>query len=170
MKSKSSSRLLRWTLRITAFLGGVVAEPLVVGSKEMAGQKLLASAVASGLTDTWQIVAFGGGRRPAHDRLHLGAYFEGCSEDQLRFSVPKRSSPAHKQAFDLRSGRASRVHYVTPTKRQRIALATYIWFYICVPEVDPSRPSDPRRRLRCHGVRWTARPESPGRFTRPVGR
>ena len=81
-----------------------MAEPLVVGSKKMAGQKLLASAVASGLTDTWQIVAFGGGRRPAHDRLHLGAYFEGCSEDQLRFSVPKRSSPAHKQAFDLRSG------------------------------------------------------------------
>ncbi len=90
MKSKSSSRLLRWTLRIPAFLGWVVVEPLVVGSKEMAGQKLLASAVASGLTDTWQIVAFGGGRRPAHDRLHLGGYFEGCSEDQLRFSVPKR--------------------------------------------------------------------------------
>ena len=70
----------------------------------------------------------------------------------------------------LPTGRASRVHSATPTKRRRIVLATYIWFYTCVPEVDPSLPSGPRRRLRRHGVRWTARPKSSGRFTRPVGR
>lgn len=150
--------------------GEVVTKSLVVVGNGMVGQKLLESAVASGLTDTWQIVAFGEECRPAYDRVHLSAYFDGCTEDELRFGVPKISSPAHKQAFDLRSGRASRVHYVTPTKRQRIALATYIWFYICVPEVDPSRPSDPRRRLRCHGVRWTARPKSTGRFTGAVCR
>ena len=84
--------------------GEVVTKSLVVVGNGMVGQKLLESAVASGLTDTWQIVAFGEECRPAYDRVHLSAYFDGYTEDQLRFGVPKISSPAHKQAFDLRSG------------------------------------------------------------------
>jgi len=69
--------------------GEVVTKSLVVVGNGMVGQKLLESAVASGLTDTWQIVAFGEECRPAYDRVHLSAYFDGCTEDELRFGVPK---------------------------------------------------------------------------------
>jgi hypothetical protein len=95
--------------------GEVVTKSLVVVGNGMVGQKLLESAVASGLTDTWQIVAFGEECRPGYDRVHLSAYFDGCTEDELRFGVPKAPAPSDSLSLSAHGpgGRASRRRHQT---------------------------------------------------------
>jgi nitrite reductase (NADH) large subunit len=56
---------------------------LAVVGYGMVGHRFVESALAAGLGDHYEIVVIGEEPRPAYDRVHLSAFFDGSTEDDL---------------------------------------------------------------------------------------
>jgi nitrite reductase (NADH) large subunit len=68
---------------------------LVVVGNGMVGQQLLASLAATGALDRYRVVTFAEEPRPAYDRVHLSAYLDGRTAEDLSLADPAITDHPH---------------------------------------------------------------------------